>query len=493
MSNTKISSNATSRPKSKESFVTDVFTLVSGTAFAQFLAIIATPILTRFYSPDDFGLLTLFVSICGVLGVITCMRYELSIMLPKSDEEAVNLLGLSLFITSIISSLTVPVIWFGGQQFLSIISLPQLRSYLWMIPPFTFISGVFLSANYWNSRNKHFQRLSIARINRSIITTGIQLVAGFCGYATGGILIGANVAGQLLSTLILSCQIWRNDISLLRSISWEKMIYGLKKYRKFPLVDTWSSLLNTISWQLPSFLLAYFFSPAVVGFYSLGFQLLHLPMSFIGQSISQVFFQRAAESKSNGTLSSLVENVFRFFLIIGMFPVLTLTIIGDDVFNLVFGNNWTEAGVYTQILGLWALVWFISSPLSTLWVVMNKQEIGFKVTSLNLITRFLSLWVGGLLNNARLGLFLFSVSGILVYGYLCIKMLLISGVDFSKIQGIIKNNFILCIPIATILIILKVLETDKIILVLISFAFNLIYYLYILKTDSQMKGLLNRY
>lgn len=477
----------------KTSFAGDVITLVSGTTFAQILSILATPILTRLYGPEDFGLLALFLSITGIFGIIVCLRYELSIMLPESDEEASNLLGLSLLIALILSILTMPIIWFGRQPIQNILKAPQLGAYLWLVPFFVFVSGVFLALNSWNSRTKHFKRLSAARITSSVATTGTQLGAGLSGYTTGGSLIGASLVGNSVSTLILGSQIWKNDKSLfLRSIGFKRMTAGLKRYRKFPLVDSWSALLNTVSWQLPVFLLASFFSPVVVGFYSLGFRLLQLPMSFIGSSISQVFFQRASEVKSEGSLAPLVENVFRLLVIVGMFPIFTLTIVGSDVFSVIFGDTWTEAGVYVQILSIWAFAWFISSPLSTLWVVFEKQEFGLKITSVNLITRIVSLWIGGVLGNARISLLLFSLSGVLVYGYLCIKMVMTAGVKTSKIKNIIGSNFALFLPCGLILACLKLFGVNEYILVVISFLFIMSYYIYVSKTDSQINTLLNQ-
>jgi O-antigen/teichoic acid export membrane protein len=479
--------------KNKSSFAVDVLTLVSGTTFAQILTILATPILTRLYGPEDFGLLTLFLSITGIFGIIICLRYELSIMLPESDEEAANLLGLSLVIALILSILTIPFIWFYTPSIQNTFKAPQLGAYLWFVPFFIFISGVFLALNYWNTRTKHFKRLSAARIIKSVATAGPQLGAGIAGYATGGSLIGANLVGQSVSTLILGGQIWKNDKSIfLRSISLKSMVTGLKRYRKFPLLDSWSALLNTVSWQLPVFLLAYFFSPMVVGFYSLGFRILQFPMSFIGNSISQVFFQRATEAKFEGTLAPLVENIFKLLVIIGMFPILTLTIVGSDVFSVIFGETWIEAGVYAQILSIWTFVWFISSPLSSLWVVLEKQEFGFKITSINLVTRILSLWIGGVLGNARTSLLLFSLSGVLVYGYLCIKMMMIAGVKFSEIINIIFSNFALCMPLCLILACIKYFEISKYVLIVISFLFMVGYYMYILKTNSQVNMLFNR-
>ncbi len=90
-----------------------------------------------------------------------------------------------------------------------------------------------------------------------------------------------------------------------------------------------------------------------------------------------MFYQRASRAVSEGSLSTLVENVFRMLVIIGMFPILILTIVGSDVFTVIFGSAWTEAGVYAQILSLWAFIWFISSPLSTIYLVVEEHHFGF--------------------------------------------------------------------------------------------------------------------
>jgi lipopolysaccharide exporter len=171
---------------------------------------------------------------------------------------------------AVVSGLTVPALYFGGDALLSLLKAPGLAPYLIQVPLCIFVSGIFLALNHWNSRTRHFGRLSIARVISSLATTGAQLGAGFAGYATGGSLIGANLVGSVVSTGVLGSLIWRDDRALLRrSISWRGMINGLKRYKMFSLIDSSLALMNTVSWQLPAFLLAAFFSPVVVGFYAL--------------------------------------------------------------------------------------------------------------------------------------------------------------------------------------------------------------------------------
>jgi O-antigen/teichoic acid export membrane protein len=480
--------------KKKTSFAADVLTLVGGTTFAQIVTILASPILTRLYTPEEFGTWALLISITTIIGIIACMRYEFSIMLPESDKEAINLLGLSLSIVCLMTALTILPIYFFKDEIVLVLNSPQLENYLWMIPIFIFVNGTFQALNYWNSRTKHFKRLSFAQVSRSLSTTGTQIVSGLIRYPlTGGLIIGSLV-GYIVSTLTLGGQIWRDDKNFIKAnLHPQKFVQGLKRYKKFPLIDTWSALLNSISWQLPAFLLAFYFSPAVVGFYSIGFRILQLPMSFIGSSLSQVFFQRASVANSQGNLDSLVETVFKILVIIGLFPILTLTFIGKDVFSVIFGSSWAEAGVYAQILSIWAFVWFISSPLSSIYVVMEKQQFGLKFNIFNFITRLLSLVIGGIMGSARVALILFALSGTLVYGYLCFKMLTYSGVKISFVKNIIVSKLLFFAPFGAVLFVLEMVGINEYLIVGIGGLFISWYYIYVIRTDEDIYEFLKRF
>ena len=371
--------------------------------------------------------------------------------------------------------------------------MPGLEPYLILVPVFVFISGVFLALNYWNSRTKHFGRLSVARVTSSLATTGTQLGAGFAGYATGGSLIGANLVGVSVSTGVLGGQIWRDDRALLcRSISWRGMLEGLKRYKKFPLIDSSSALMNTVSWQLPAFLLTAFFSPVVVGFYALGMRLLHLPMSLVGSAIAQVFFQRAAEAHKSGNLAPLVQSIAEVLLKIIVFPVLLLAIVGPELFSFVFGDIWSEAGVYIQILSIWIIFWFLYSPLSTIYVVLERQKLGLWFNLVNLSTRFLSLIIGGIAGSVYLALALFSISGVAVYGMICLVLVRMAGVPARDIIRSFIRILAFSIPGLCVLIFIKFMAVSHLSVFIISCALIALYYIVIFMKDPQVRSLLSR-
>jgi len=348
--------------------------------------------------------------------------------------------------------------------------------------------------NYWNSRTRYYGRLSIARVTSAVTTTGIQLGAGFGGFPTGGSLIGASLVGSIVSTGILGGQIWREDgASIKRAVSWKGIVASLKRYDNYLKYDIWSALLNTLSWQAPIFLLAFFFSTSIVGFYSLSMMVIQLPMSLIGGAIAQVFYQRAAVAKSEGTVGPLVENVFRILTKIGLLPMILLLFIGKDFFIVIFGTQWAEAGIYIQILSIWAIVWFFSSPLSNLVQIFERQRWSLVYNISNIITRIISIIVGGILGNILLALFLFSISGIIVYGYLCVKMFEFSNVSVNIILDIITQNLFWIIFVGSFFLILELLKVSSIIIVTLSIILGIIYYAHLCKTDPIVYNIVNQY
>lgn len=485
---------ATASGKRGGSFANDVVKLVSGTTFAQGLSLLVAPILSRIYSPDDYGIATVFVSVITIIGVVACLRFEQAVMLPERDEIAANLLAAALLITLLISGLSLVLVLSTGATFSRLLNAPDLEPYLWLVPVAVLFRGGFLALNYWNSRKKRFGLLSTSQVIQSTSISGLEVGVGYAGFAQAGGLISSRIVGSAVGTFVLGGQTWREDGRVLRQhTTWHSMIAGISRYRKFLLYSTWSALLNSISWQLPTFLLSAFFSSAVVGWYALGTRVLRLPMSLIGDAIARVFFQRAAESQADGTLSELVEGVFRKLVKFVMFPLMLLALIGRDLFVIVFGENWAEAGVYAQILSPWTIFWFVSSPLSTLFSVLERQEVSLAVNLVILTTRFLSLAIGGALDSARIGLMLFSASGVIVYGYYTVKIMTAAGVRWRRVIGILASNLAQFAPAGAVLLILKACGVHPMIQMAASGTLLGMWAVFLLKTDPELRQVLRQF
>jgi O-antigen/teichoic acid export membrane protein len=476
--------------KPSSSFAANVLKLVTGSVFAQGLGVLVAPIVARLFAPEAFGVAALFTSITGIISVVACLRYELAIMLPKTDEEAANLLGLSLFFVLIITAISALIIFFAGDVIVNLLNSPELSKYLWLVPLAVFVTGIFTALNYWNSRTKHFGRLSIARVISSGVEQTTKLGAGFAGFVSGGVLIGTGVLGRIVSTFVLGGQIWRNDRRLFKAnIRWEKMIAGLKRHKKFPIYNTWSALLNTASQQLPAIMLAFYFSPKVVGFYALGKTVLSMPMNMVGGAVAQVFFQKASEAHyRTGNLSKVVEEVFKRLVSLGIFPILLLTLIGEDLFIVAFGARWAEAGMYMQILGLWIFFQFISSPISTLFAVLEKQHYGLLFNTVLFVTRAASLIIGGMTGDVKFTLFLFASTGVACYGFLCFWLISKAGLPVMRALYYIVKYSIYSSPLLIVIALAKwSLGVQEMGVLLLGLCCLFVYYLLVMRQDKELR------
>jgi O-antigen/teichoic acid export membrane protein len=231
--------------------------------------------------------------------------------------------------------------------------------------------------------------------------------------------------------------------------------FGIKRYKKFPLIDIWGALLNVISWQMPVLLLSAFFTPQIVGFYALGATVLRMPINIIGNAIAQVFYQRASEEKNKHGVSQIALNTFKRLVAIGLFPIFMICIIGQDLFAILFGDIWIQAGLYIQILSPWIFFTLISSPLSMLFLVFERQGSLFIMHSIILLTRFVALYMGGILGNVYVALGSFSLVGIIVYcGLTCWNMRLVGIPLYVFAATFFKYFFYFC-PFALCLLFLK--------------------------------------
>lgn len=425
----------------QKSFGRNVLTLMSGTVFAQALMILVAPILTRFYGPEEFGLFALYFSLLSILGVISCGRYELAIVLPENDGEAANILVLSLIICLLSSSIAFPLFVLFGSPLAKVMKNPSLSSWLILLPFQLFVQGVFLSLNYWGTRRKQFGRLATRQVTQSVGTAIGQVGLGlfFKGHASG-LLFGA-LFGQTLATVRLAWQTLRGDGELIRTtFSMKTQLEMLTRYRDFPLFSTWTGFMNTLSTMLPALLLGYYFNPAVVGFYSLGQRVLSLPMTLIGGALAQAFYPQACEAFHAGNLPETTRKTFFFLMELGLFPFAMLSLLAPDAFMLIFGNQWVTAGIYVRWLALWLLFVFISSPLSSIYMVLEKQRLGFFVNFVMLASRVLALLLGGMSGSALLTVKLFGATGLFLWIGNCLLILRMAGVSLTGTFSFLRKT-----------------------------------------------------
>jgi len=360
--------------KNHSEYYKNIAVLMSGTTLAQSVLILISPILTRIYTPADFAILALFTSFTAVFGAIASGRYELAIVLPKDEKEAIQIFNLSAVLSFGSGVLLAVIIFFFHDIILIMVNNAAFSFYLYFVPIAVFLIGLFNALNYYFIRNREFKIVSKVKIIRQLSGAFFQLLWGVVLYGPFG-LVGGRIFLHLTGDIYLIKQIKRikNHIALINK---NKIKELAKRYINFPKFSLTSQLSNTLSVNINLIFISYLFGDTTLGLYALVDRVLNLPVNIIGSSFGQVFLQKANDEKlSSGKADKIYIETLKKLVVIGFLIFFPAFWGVKYLFGLVFGAKWALAGMYAQIIMPLLFMRFIASPLSMINIVFEKQNI----------------------------------------------------------------------------------------------------------------------
>lgn len=433
----------------KNTFLASVVTLTSGTAIAQAITVLASPIITRLYTPADMGLLANFTAITAILGVVATGTYDQAIVLPDDDKDANALVLLGGGIVIVFGVIVTIIFIFFNEFLVAIFNLRDIPN-IWVygIGFFVVLIGFDAILSRLATRRRQFKVQATTAVAQQVGMNGVKIGTGFLDMRTSG-LLSATVLGYLVREIRL--------IFTQRDFLFSKKNHpgfdGIKKvtvrYKKFPLFASWSSLLNTASTQLPVVMFASLFSAGIAGYYALSHRILSLPMSLIGKSVGQVFIERASKVRGDADgLKRITFEAYKKLFLIGFAIMSFVMFYGDILFPLVFGSEWLVAGQYAQWISIWLVFVFVASPLSNIYIVLEKQTEFLFVNIVMFISRigviFFALFIKMSDVNMIAG---FSILGAILCVCMCFRILKL--VHVSSIV-IVKTSLVVVIPIGAL-------------------------------------------
>lgn len=367
--------------------------MAGGTATGQAIVVAASPILTRIYTPEEFGVLAVFGSLLGILGVVASLRYDLAIPLPEKDQEAVNVMALSLLVAMAFSAITAAIVIPFGKPIGLFFDVPMLGDYIWLLPLSLLLMGVYQVFNNWAVRKRLFPVIAKTKILQSSSMVIVQAA----GYAAGPLaLIVGRIFGQVAGLSSLGGKTLQNIKASNVWPSYSGVTAAAAKYRSFPVYSSWSGLLSTGGPQVPPILFSLFYGASAAGVYYLAHRVIALPLSVLGGSITSVFMPDAVEALRENRLQTVVANVHRTLSYVAMPPAVALFLTAPEVFVYAFGESWAEAGIVVRWLTPMLFLQFVVSPLSRTFTVLQRQRLGlslhFVLFALRMAGIFIPTW-----------------------------------------------------------------------------------------------------
>jgi O-antigen/teichoic acid export membrane protein len=400
----------------KSGFVRNSFTLKLGTSVAQGIPILFSPVLTRLFSPEEFGLFAIVSSITAIISVISTGKYETVILIAKNKKDAVNIIAISLIISLLVSLLAIILLFPFSGLIIRLLKQPRLEHWIFVCPIISFFISFYLVYNEWCIRESKFVHLSFNKIINSSAITLSNLLFGISRLTSGGLIFG-ELSGRFISAVSCVYSALTRDLIAFKQVTWNRMLILLRNYSSAPKYMLPGQLLNTIAGQASVLMLAAFFGDIEVGFYSMTLMVLTVPASLISLTIRDVFRQRAnSDFKRDKNCLSIYRKTVKVTTVFSLLIFGFLFVIFPDLFSFVFGQKWRIAGEYARILCPSVMISFVGDSVWGMFIVAEKMKAVLKWQIQYLILTVFSLLIGYyLFKDIKMALICFSAGRSIAY------------------------------------------------------------------------------
>ena len=398
----------------KSPILKETGTLLGGNVLAQVIALAAYFVLTRIFSPDDYGLYNIFYSYIEVLIILSTLKYELAVVVSADDREANDIAGITLRLNALVSFvlLTIAlVLWLTG-------TLPGNFSQLgWMvllIPPMVFFCG---TSRVYGALFNRMHRYNAIAVNETVNAASgalLKVVLGLLGMLQAGMPVGT-VAGRAIANITYRLKLrqlgrtpsFRGDRAAALSV--------MRRHRNFPFFVASKDFINSLSYNLPFLWLALYFDRAEVGLFALALTFTFRPANLLNNAIEKVYYARTAENvRQHEPIGRMITRLLLVVNAIAL-PVCVLAwFVAEPVFSFCFGGRWAGCGVYVRALLPWIFLSLSATPLTFISNVFSTQRVEFYFYLVLLALRVTAIAIGIHAGGFLLAIRLYAAAGALV-------------------------------------------------------------------------------
>jgi O-antigen/teichoic acid export membrane protein len=370
-------------------FARHAITLGGGNALAQLVVLGLSPAIAHLYSPEAFGLFAAYTAILLLLSVAASGQYETTLMLPRHDRQAACLLIFVLMLCPTLALGFGLVLIALGDQIAALMGAPRLAIWFWAMPLSIVLAGWYQSLRFWTMRRQAFADVARNAVTRATAGTGLACVMGvwqpFPGAPEGGLIL-SQILGEGFGNLLLASRALRRDKALFAWPGWHRLLAMARRWRRLALTYAAGQGIARCYGRLPVLAISWLFGPSAAGLYAWAERFAQLP-DLVATSIGDVYRQRATvEYHCHGRFDGLMRRTLTATTVLALAPYALGIVLAPALFALLFGQEWREAGVLTQVLMVGGFFSFAITPVDKAAVIFQR-------------TRYLFLW-----HLVRLGL-----------------------------------------------------------------------------------------
>jgi O-antigen/teichoic acid export membrane protein len=373
--------------------------LAAGSTIAVVISMALTPVITRLYHPEEYGVAASYAAFVAILGPVAALRYDFAIVLSEHDDEAGRMLRFCFTLaacTSLVIAIAVATL-----SFFSAFPLGRtLGPLILLLPLSVFAFSATEILGNWANRTRQYDLLARVQAIASALSPTISIAAFLVFGAQVFGLIAAALVALAGGAIYLALTMWRRHTLAIGAMgAMGESPLGFKalafRHRQFPMFNLWMTLLDGLTQSLPVLVFAVYFSPSTAAYFALASSLMRLPATIVGGATSQVFYERAARQRNSPVeLKRLLGRNVLWLTALILAPMAIVALFGPSLFGLVFGSKWQSAGDLARFLTISAGFTFVASPVSRLPSVLGQQHKHLGISLLAYAGRFGGLLVG---------------------------------------------------------------------------------------------------
>ncbi len=362
-------------------FLKDVSIMLTGSAGGQAVSLLLSPLLTRLYTPQEFGILSVYSAITAILVVVASLRYELALPLVRDDEDAANLMAVCLMALGATTAV-VGLAAFLTPDFLVAkiwpIPLDPAHSLIYrtlLVVGYACLGGYFI-ALYVATRVNAYGAIARTRLAQGVVGPTSQIGLALLGAGAPGLVIGS-ILGQSAGTFGLFGKVASGRTGLLQSITWRRIKDQARRFRQFPLVGSWAALIDAVGGsQLLYLLITSTYSARIAGFIFLAERVVSRPLSIIGTSILQVFVGEAGKTIASDP-AALKRRFYQLVTrqsALAVAWILLANLMAILLFPALFGEEWRDGVPYLEAISGTYLAQAIVLPVFHTLQLLERQR-----------------------------------------------------------------------------------------------------------------------
>ena len=379
----------------KSSFLKALTYLLTGAIIGQLIGIFTSPIISRIYTPTEYGVFSQLTSLLTIISLVATLRYDEALLLPKKNSIAKILAHLSIFFSFSLSSfafLIIIFIYYYNQSFIK-----SLWPEILLLPLMVFYASVINTANAWRTRENNFSFVAKIQVFRSISSSFLKIIFGVIGFHSFGLLLGLLISDFI--SIILNKDIFNNIFfnNIKRLIF--KQSRKTKEYIDFPIYGTSQVLISSLWIQLPPLLIGKVYGSSFAGQYAMALLLIQYPIAIMQSALRQVLYPKLTSLYNNKLKlfkSTLYTTSLMYFLY--LIPAVIIFFHGEIIFNFIFGDKWIMAGRISQILVVSSFISVGKTPSILLARIFKKQK---EIVFLDILALILQLYIYLYLSNYK--------------------------------------------------------------------------------------------